>query len=107
MAEVLLTDADDGHTIEVRPGDVIVIRLAENPTTGYRWHVERADAPVESAGDRNLVPATAFPGSPAPREFRFAARLPGSGDLAFKLWQQWEGEPSVDRRFVVHVVVAA
>jgi predicted secreted protein len=42
----VLSKADDGRTVATRTGDEIVVRLAENATTGYRWEVERADGPI-------------------------------------------------------------
>jgi Predicted secreted protein len=47
MAAVELTEANNGESIEVHPGDEIILHLPENPTTGYRWHIERADGMVE------------------------------------------------------------
>jgi predicted secreted protein len=43
MAAVSLTKANNGQSIEVRQGDEIILRLPENPTTRYRWHIDRAD----------------------------------------------------------------
>ena len=36
MASVL-TSADNGKTIDLRVGAAAALRLAENPSTGYRW----------------------------------------------------------------------
>lgn len=36
---VTLTEADDGARVEVEEGKAVVLRLAENATTGYRWSV--------------------------------------------------------------------
>jgi inhibitor of cysteine peptidase len=37
-----LRDSDSGSTRTIRSGDEIVIRLAENPTTGYAWEIRQA-----------------------------------------------------------------
>lgn len=34
-----LTEADAGRSVPVSPGEPVIVRLAENPTTGYRWSV--------------------------------------------------------------------
>lgn len=39
METVTLGEADAGRTIPVTPGQRVVLRLPENPTTGYRWSV--------------------------------------------------------------------
>jgi predicted secreted protein len=36
-AQTTFTEADDGQTVKVKTGDVVTVRLAENPSTGYRW----------------------------------------------------------------------
>ena len=35
----VFTQADNGGTFPVSPGAVVQLRLAENPTTGYRWNL--------------------------------------------------------------------
>ena len=47
MAVVSLTEADNGQSVQVRQGDAIIVRLPENPTTGYRWHIDRASGLAE------------------------------------------------------------
>ena len=38
--DVLLTSADNGTTLSLRPGDSGELRLPETPTTGYRWSLD-------------------------------------------------------------------
>ena len=40
MSTITLTRADDGRTVDLSPGDTLVLRLAENPTTGYQWALD-------------------------------------------------------------------
>ena len=48
--DVVLTEQDGGREVPVSAGDVIELRLPENPTTGFRWSF---DAPgVELVEDR-------------------------------------------------------
>ena len=35
-----ITQSDNGKIINVSQGDIVVIKLAENPTTGYSWQFE-------------------------------------------------------------------
>jgi predicted secreted protein len=35
---VTVTEADRGKDITVPAGGILIVRLASNPTTGYRWH---------------------------------------------------------------------
>ena len=38
MTQIRLTSHDDGRTIDTRVGDMVIIELPENPTTGFRWN---------------------------------------------------------------------
>lgn len=65
-----LTAADSGRSIKVRDGDVIVLRLDENPTTGFRWHAARADQIIEGVADSFELNTEPTFGSWGAREFR-------------------------------------
>lgn len=47
MSEIVVTQKDLGSIIETYRGDVIVLRLGENLTTGYRWEVKTEGSVVE------------------------------------------------------------
>jgi predicted secreted protein len=49
MTTVEVSDAGFGQTIELAVGDELVLRLSENPTTGFRWEVPQS-------GDSELLP---------------------------------------------------
>jgi inhibitor of cysteine peptidase len=98
-----VTTADNGATIEVQPGDEIVVRLEENPTTGYRWETDRVGGPLEPAGDSYQMSTPGSIGGGGVHEFRFRATAPGTAHLALKNWRSWEGENSATRRFALDV----
>ena len=81
MAEVVLGDAESG-TAAVRTGDRLVVRLAENPTTGYRWELQAADPTVLALESSSFEPpATSVPGAGGRRTFKFLAVGPGATEL--------------------------
>lgn len=47
MSEIVVIQKDLGSIIETCRGDVIVLRLGENLTTGYRWEVKTEGSGVE------------------------------------------------------------
>jgi inhibitor of cysteine peptidase len=111
MPEVTLTETDNGGAIEVRQGDVIDLQLRENPTTGFRWQVVRADGLDEEPLAADATPQGGEPGQPrigagGVRTLRFRARAPGSGRLELKLWRAFEGESSVVDRFTADITIA-
>ena len=87
----------DGEPIALALGQIAILRLPENPTTGYRW--------VPSADHFTLVddmfasdPHSGVGGGGA-RTLRFEATAPGSGTIAIALRRAWENESNaIDRR---------
>ena len=105
MSTVTLSNADNARSIRVRTGDEIVVRLSENPTTGYRWFAERIDGPVTLESDSYASTPPVRIGSGGMRELRFRATAPGAARLELKHWQEWEGDSSVTERFAVDIAV--
>lgn len=46
MSTIRVASDQNGHSLAARIGDDIELRLPENRTTGYQWHLEDAGAPV-------------------------------------------------------------
>src|SRR5262245_22525929 len=106
MAVVELSPSDGGQSISVHPGDEILIRLPENPTTGFRWEVDSADPIVTSVGDEFELGQPATVGSGGTRVLRFrVATSTGIGRLTLKLRQPWEGDASVTDSFSIDLEV--
>jgi len=99
MSEIVIVQSDRGKTFEVRQGDLILIRLAENPTTGYRWEVDAADDQVIALqdSDYSAAPGTGIGGG-GTRTFVFEAQSPGTVQVRLKLMRKWKPEdPAIDR----------
>jgi len=111
MAVVSLTRANNGQSIEVRQGDEIILRLPENPTAGYDWHIDRADGLLPELSEHTTGSNQPDPsprrGKGGVREFRFRAKEPGSRRLELKHWREWEGERSVTERFGVDIGIVS
>jgi inhibitor of cysteine peptidase len=97
---MMLSEQDAGRTVGMHVGDVVTIRLQENPTTGYRWAVE-ATGGLEQVGDR-FVPGGAI-GAAGIRSFEFRPPHAGAYELRMKHWRTWEGESSTQNRFNVKI----
>jgi len=104
---VRLTQEDDGTTVEVAGGDTIVVRLEENPTTGFRWAIDGiTGGSVSVAGDDFTPAEDAGIGGGGWRTLTFSATQPGSSRIDLKRWRDWEGDPSIVQRFGVTVRVS-
>ncbi len=106
MAAKDLTQADNGKTVLARSGDQLVLRLDENPTTGYLWVLEGDVGPVLEVLDAQYVQtAAAGIGGGGQRVWTLKAKNTGSVGLLMKLRRAWEGDKSIVKRFEVTIQV--
>ncbi|MFT7724793.1 MAG: protease inhibitor I42 family protein [Roseateles sp.] len=87
MAEHLLTQAQHGGALRATVGDDVLLRLPENPTTGYRW--ELAVPPGLSLLADEQVPAGSAPGGGGERVLRLRAIAPGCHAVNAALRRAW------------------
>lgn len=104
--ELTLTQADKGKSFEIERSDLIIIGLKENPTTGYKWAVERADDRILGLqGSEFYLPEDSRVGEGGTRVFTFKAKAAGTSRIKLKHWREWEGSDSVIDRFDATIVV--
>jgi inhibitor of cysteine peptidase len=100
MSTVTLTASDDGRAIDLRVGDSVVLRLAENPTTGYQWALEPgSDDVLTLQGSDYAGPTSSNVGGGGQRVFTFKAARAGSATVHLSLRRAWEGDQSARRAF--------
>lgn len=100
---MVLTEQDSGCTVNINIGEVFIIQLKENPTTGYRWMVETING-VKQIEDQFILLENAVGGAGI-RILQFCALNIGSHELHIKEWQEWSGEASVIQRFQIKIIV--
>ncbi|HEY7431804.1 MAG TPA: protease inhibitor I42 family protein [Streptosporangiaceae bacterium] len=93
-----------GATVSASESDRIVIRLPENPSTGYQWSVAELGGPLEIVSNEYVMAGQIVPGAAGERVVVVRPRAPGSARLRLQLKRSWERD-SVDR-FDVGVDVA-
>lgn len=104
VATIELVETDEGTTVRAHVGDIIKLRLADNPTTGYRWELEPVAGglvPLETSYE----PSSSLAGSGGIGTWTVRAAEAGRVGLSLKRWRPWEGEASVQARFAVTVDV--
>ena len=90
----LLDETSDGSTVTLRDGDLLMIALSGNPTTGYRWMAEQAPADfLEELPGPDFHPESALIGASGTFIFRYAAHARGTGILTFSYLRPWESVP--------------
>jgi len=97
-----LTESDAGAEHAVDVGQELVVRLPENRTTGFRWHLALPGDGVALDEDRFDVDTSARPGAGGVRTFRLHATKPGAHRLGATLQRSWgsgdAGQPGLEFR---------
>lgn len=106
MSETVITRIDRGRTIDARPGDVIVIRIEENLTTGYGWEIESREGGVLALKESSYVESTdVVMGRGGMRLLRFVALAQGSQEIRLQLRRPWEPPDKAIEQFSVTIRV--
>jgi inhibitor of cysteine peptidase len=101
-----LDEAAHGQTIDLAVGDELTIRLAENPTTGYRWDVRsRASTVCDLASDEYEAPKPT-PGAGGVHVWAFRATRPGAAELLLVYRRPWDEPSEPEKTFAVRIRVA-
>jgi len=108
-APLQLTRDDLGKHIDLRLGQEIELRLAANPTTGYRWQVvHAAPAVLDTLAGETFSPASAAPGvagGGGTVTWRFRATRVGRDNLQLVYRRPWESGAIPAQTFVCEVAV--
>lgn len=99
MTRIEFTGQD---VVSARVGDDILIRLDENPSTGYFWAIQITGTAVVSTGDEYVRPPDTRIGGGGQRVFTVTASAPGAANIVLRCARP--GEPDPTPR-VVHVTV--
>ena len=103
-----LSDLNAASTHLLAREDELLIRLAENPTTGYRWQVTQSgNGELELVDDRFVASAgDAIPGAGGHRVVRFVGRKPGNVQIEAVERRSWESSNSSQERRVYSIVIS-
>jgi inhibitor of cysteine peptidase len=100
-----LSVADNGSTITLDSGDNFEIALAENPTTGYRWHVDVSPAKVVTSEGSDLDVQGKGVGAGGERRLQFHAAQAGSFTIECLRYRSGESPSSAVETFKISGVV--
>jgi inhibitor of cysteine peptidase len=103
----VLGESDNGKTADIAPGEMVEIRLPDNPTTGFKWVVASPSQPVcEVLPDSEYrPPERPVPGAPGERVWRVRATRSGICDIELHYLRPWQPAGAAAKRFTLHVRV--
>jgi inhibitor of cysteine peptidase len=103
VPEVVVTKANAGDTVHVKTGDAVVVRLPENPTTGYRWQFD-AVVGLTVSGE-SYSPGSSAPGAAGERTLRLVAAAPGIYLFTAVMRRPWETDIPPQDMFSISIEV--
>jgi inhibitor of cysteine peptidase len=94
--------AANGKSLELKPGDKLVVRLAANPTTGYDWAVAFKPKALQLVKRTYLASPPMRIGQGGTDVFRFSVRS-GRGRLELVYRRSWEKGKEPLRTFLLRI----
>jgi len=103
---LVLTEKDEGTTVEVQQGQIFQVTLQGNMTTGYNWIVAPLDpAILEVQGDPEFKPDSNLVGSPGTISYKFKALSTGEVTLHLDYQRPWEETIPPEKTYEVTIIV--
>jgi inhibitor of cysteine peptidase len=94
----------NGGEVEVKLGESFEVRLAENPTTGYRWAIRGSGVPcLKVEEDTFEPPGSGALGAGGARRWRFGTVQEGIADLVMEYRRSWEKRAAETFKVSIHV----
>ena len=102
-----LTNKDNAKTVQLAAGQMLVVQLAANPTTGYSWTVNGSPAPLELVKTDFVAHSgsNGRMGAGGTQSLQFVAKTGGTAKLALDYRRPWEKNTRPARKFSVTVDV--
>lgn len=107
--ELELKQSDSGLTIELDKGQKAVIRLSENPTTGYGWIFEiepKKQKTISVISSKFIAGTSELIGSGGTREYKFKAHKAGKTFIHgyyVRPWEKLDKETALQVHYEVEV----
>jgi predicted secreted protein len=92
----------NGTTVVLRAGQTLVVRLAGNPTTGYRWFAAHVPSALHLASAKYVAPPPGRLGQGGTYVFRFTVRT-GNGSLRLEYRRAFEKVKPAIRTFTLAI----
>jgi inhibitor of cysteine peptidase len=106
VKEINVAAKDNGGRVDLALGQVLVVTLASNPTTGYSWQVVDAEGSIlRQMGEAEFVPQSDLMGAPGVETLRFEPTGAGQTTLQLVYHRPWEKDVEPLETFSLQVTV--
>lgn len=100
---LVIDHSQNNGSVTVPAGDSFQVELFENPTTGYRWHLQSVGDPTLRIVDDLFAASHGGYGGGGMRRWTFVADRPAVAALCFELKRSWEPQASEIFRISIEV----
>jgi predicted secreted protein len=101
---VVVTELENGSSIEISKGAVLTIRLETVPGTGYAWTLVRSDTTRLRLLREDLeIAGGSKPGSAAHKIFQFVSEQSGPSTVELHYVRGWEQDVSPKKKYRIGV----
>jgi inhibitor of cysteine peptidase len=109
LEEIVVTTVDDGSEVELSEGQVLVVRLQANPSTGYGWQIVQPGEEdiLRQADVEEFLPESDLLGAPGTQILRFEAVRGGDTTLKLDYRRPWDTEAAPEGTFGLRVRAVA
>jgi predicted secreted protein len=91
---VVVTEAQNGHDVQIGTNDVLIVRLQAQASTGYSWAVMTVPSFLRLSQEHTELTGRTIPGGPEVQLFTFKPIGSGNAPLSFAYRRPWEkGQP--------------
>jgi inhibitor of cysteine peptidase len=108
--EINVTEENNGGQVELEQGQILIVTLQSNPTTGYQWEVvENQESILEQSGEAQFKPSDEgeppMVGTGGWEIFRFKAISAGQMTLKLIYHRSWEEGVEPANTFSLDVII--
>lgn len=102
-----ITEQDNGRDIDLNAGDILIVKLPSNPSTGYNWLVAGEPAPLklQKSAFHNKASSAKTVGAAGITALQFTATSSGIANLTLVYRRSWEYNTPPMKTFSVRVNV--
>jgi len=101
---VLVDDTNNGQTIPINEGATIIVKLPENPSTGYSWNLTGTDG-LAVTEDEYIAPETQALGAEGVHSWTMKPQTTGLVTFSAVYDLPWEGQQPGDQTYSVSFYV--
>ncbi|MHB1340450.1 MAG: protease inhibitor I42 family protein [Coriobacteriia bacterium] len=95
-SDVVVGEDRSGDSVELAAGQVLVVELPGNPTTGYNWQVVDPPAVLKQQGELTYEPESDLVGAAGMVTLRFEGVEAGAGALTLEYARSWESTAALE-----------